>query len=105
MLVVDEESLFRERIATRLENGGARVYQAESLFEAIDCLERPHIDVVICNDSLPHARGADLLAHLRHRGFPIGFVLMSLNLRIEAAAEAWRQDALAISKPCLLRLL
>jgi DNA-binding NtrC family response regulator len=105
VLVVDDDSGFRELITVRLELAGAAVYQAGNVFEAIECLERRHLDLVICDYSMPAARGTDLLAYLRRRGLPVSFVLMSGELPAEAAVDAWREDALAISKASLLRLL
>jgi DNA-binding NtrC family response regulator len=89
VLVVDDDDTFRELVTSRLEAAGATVYEAESVFEAIECLECRHLDVVICDYSLPAARGADLLAYLRRRGLPVTVVLTSGELRVEAAVEVF----------------
>ena len=75
VLVVDDDSSARESLAWRLEVAGADTYQVGSVFEAIECLERQHIDLVICGHAMPAGSSANLLAYVRRRGLPVRFLV------------------------------
>jgi len=105
VLVVDDDDAFRALVTTHLERAGAEVHRAASVAEAIGVVETRHVDVVVCDYSMPQAPGTSLLAYLTRRGFPGSFVLTSAELPPEAAAEAWAQGADAISKWDLLERL
>jgi two-component system response regulator len=105
VLVVVDDDAFRALVTARLERAGADVHRAASVAEAIDVVESRHVDVVVCDYSMPKAPGTSLLAYLTRRGFPGRFVLTSAELPPEAAAEAWAQGAEAISKWDLLQRL
>jgi CheY-like chemotaxis protein len=105
VLVVDDDPGFRSIVVGRLKKAGAYVHEVASVVEAINVLEREHVDLVVCDYKMPEAYGTSLLAYLTCRGFPGRFVLMSASLPPEAAAEARGQGADAIEKWDLLNLL
>ena len=105
VLVVDDDASFRGLVVARLERAGARVHEAASVREAIEALERKHVDLVVCDYTMPEANGTNLLAYLVGRAFPGRFVLTSASLPPEAAAEANARGAQTISKSELLDVL
>ena len=105
VLVVDDDDTFRALVASRLEQRGAYVDQVASVREAIEALEREHVDLVVCDYTMPEANGTSLLAYVTHRGYPVRFVLTSASLPPEAAAAAHAHGARSIEKWDLLDLL
>jgi two-component system response regulator len=105
VLVVDDDPSFRRLVAARLERAGACVHEAASVHEAIETLEQKHVDLVVCDYSMPEANGTNLLAYLVGRAFPGRFVLTSASLPPEVAAEATARGARTISKSELLGVL
>jgi CheY-like chemotaxis protein len=105
VLVVDDDDTFRALVASRLEHRGAYVDQVASVREAIEALEREHIDLVVCDYAMPEANGTSLLAYVTHRGHPVRFVLTSASLPSAEAAEAQAHGARPIEKWDLLGLL
>jgi CheY-like chemotaxis protein len=104
-LVVDDDATFRGFVAEYLETMGADVAQAGGVREALDAFEHRHVDVVVCDYSMPGLVGTDLLAYLTARGFRGRFVLMSADLPPQAAEEAHAQGARTVSKWDLLDLV
>jgi DNA-binding NtrC family response regulator len=105
VLIVDDDESFRGLVAARLEKAGARVHESASVREAIEALERRHVDLVLCDYSMPEANGMNLLAYVDGRAFIGRFVLMSASLPPEVAAEANARGAQTISKWELLEAL
>jgi DNA-binding NtrC family response regulator len=105
VLIVDDDASFRGLVVARLERAGARVRESGSVREAIEALERKHVDLVLCDYSMPVANGMNLLAYLEGRAFPGRFVLMSASLPPEVAADASARGAQTISKWELLEAL
>jgi CheY-like chemotaxis protein len=77
VLLVDDDPLSRAAVAARLERAGAHVEQAAGVAEAIDAVERRHVDVVLCDCSAPRGTGVNLRSYLTRRGFRGRFVLFS----------------------------
>jgi DNA-binding NtrC family response regulator len=98
VLVVDDDPVFRQLLAARIEARGAHVSVASSVYDAIVAVEAGHIDLVISDNSMPGGSGLDLLAYLVTRGFAGRFVLMSGELPLESAQQAWDDGCAAISK-------
>lgn len=77
VLLIDDESTFREMVARTLERQGYRVLQAASAREALDLGGTPgiRIDLVLCDVCLPGASGPDVARRLQtgHPGVPILF--------------------------------
>jgi len=77
VLLIDDESTFREMVARILERQGYRVLQAAGAREALDLGAAPgtRIDLVLCDVCLPGASGPDVARRLqnRHPGVPVLF--------------------------------
>lgn len=82
ILVVDDEALVREVIATYLEREGYRVTSSADGVEARRLLQTTSPDLVILDVMLPGRSGLDLLADLRREGTTPAILLTA---RVEEA--------------------
>lgn len=67
VLVVDDEAMIREAVASYLEKQGCQVFTAESGSEALRIFEAAPISFVILDLMLPDMAGEDVCAALRRR--------------------------------------
>lgn len=65
VLVVDDEPMVREVLASYLTHDGFDVLEAEDGAEAIDLLDEHHPDLVLLDLMLPKRHGFDVLRHAR----------------------------------------
>ncbi|HET9422692.1 MAG TPA: response regulator [Nocardioides sp.] len=125
ILVVDDETLLRKRIAAYLEKLGADVTQVGNLAEARRAADAVPFDFVLLDVHLPDMTGIEVLRTLRAAGNQVGVVMVTAareadTVRAAAAGgaahyivkpfefddlrvrlEAWRdaQDALTAETP------
>ena len=64
ILLVDDESEFRENVADRLESRGFKVFQAESAEAGLDLFRQTRMDVALVDVQMP---GMDGLTALHER--------------------------------------
>ncbi|BAQ60528.1 phosphate regulon transcriptional regulatory protein PhoB [Geminocystis sp. NIES-3708] len=84
ILLIEDEELIRNIIALNLEEEGYEVIKACNGREALNILERQHlqssgdnIDMVILDLMLPEVNGLDVCRLLRHRGNMIPILILS----------------------------
>ncbi len=65
LLVVDDEPRVTEVISQFFQDRAYRVFQAASGDEAVACMEREPVDLVILDLSMPGMPGEDVLRHIR----------------------------------------
>jgi len=65
VLVVDDEEPARQVVATQLEEHRATVLTAASAAEALDVLQREHVDVLLSDIAMPDEDGYGLIRRLR----------------------------------------
>lgn len=92
VLVVDDESLVRRRLAAHLETLGADVTGAETIAATRHLLESLEFDFVLLDVRLPDGSGMDLLRQgVFHPA--IGVVVMTAEGAVKDAVEAMRLGA------------
>lgn len=67
ILVVDDEQMIREAVASYLENKGYRVLTAENGAEALDVFEQEAVNFVVLDLMLPDISGEEICIQLRKR--------------------------------------
>jgi len=84
ILLIEDEELIRNMIALNLEEEGYEVIKANNGREALNILERQHlqgfgdnIDMVILDLMLPEVNGLDVCRLLRYRGNMIPILILS----------------------------
>lgn len=100
VLVVDDEPLIRESLYEILRIEGYRVQMAASGEDALNLIERNHIDVVVTDMKLPKMNGIELLEGSRKTESTAEFILITGYGSIETAVEAMKKGAYDyITKP------
>ncbi len=74
-LVVDDDDIFRERLAKSLERRGWAVRQARDVTQALEAARRAPVDMAIVDLRLPGQSGLDILGGLRDL-MPRAFILI-----------------------------
>jgi two-component system chemotaxis response regulator CheY len=67
ILIVDDEPILRMTFCVLLKRAGATVHVAADGLEAIDVLDREHIDVMLTDKQMPNMDGMTLLRTLHAR--------------------------------------
>ena len=110
ILLIEDDELFRESLATALTEHGYAVTQAEDGEQGIKRFRAAPTDLVITDIVMPNKEGVATVADLR-RGFPrLGIIAMSggaahepaLYLKIAGALGATRTLKKPFSLPTLL---
>lgn len=92
VLIVEDESLLRKRLAAYLQKQRARVIPAANLREAENCLASEHLDFVLLDLNLPDGDGLDLLRDHRISA-TTNVVIMTAEGGVRKAVEAMRLGA------------
>jgi CheY-like chemotaxis protein len=96
VLVVDDDPALRDLIALRLRHRGFDVSTAAGVPEAIDVLEKGHVDAVVSDHDLAGGTGLALLAYVQRRQPDLPFVLTSGVVEPELRARALAGGADAV---------
>jgi CheY-like chemotaxis protein/predicted transcriptional regulator len=93
LLVVDDDAVFREELATLLSDWGHRVETVSSGAKAIEALEAAEFDAIFSDVRMPRMNGIELLRQVRER-WPRVYVIMITGFgTVEAAVEAMKLGA------------
>lgn len=101
VLVVDDMSSLRMMVkAVLVELGVGLIKEASDGAKAIEMLDRPDYDLIICDWDMPKATGLDVLQHVRGHAAIAGlpFIMLTANSNrghVNQALEAGVSDYLA----------
>lgn len=70
------------------------IYQASSSYEALDLLEKHHVDIVITDIRMPGMNGLELIRNIREKWSGIRSIILSGHGEFEYAQEAIRSEAM-----------
>lgn len=93
ILIVDDEQAQRSVLAGYLRKKRHTVREAETVEEALQQLQRDHLDLVLTDYRMPGQTGLDLLREIRKRQPDLTVVLMTAYGTIEGAVAAMREGA------------
>ncbi|WP_025322490.1 sigma-54-dependent transcriptional regulator [Deferrisoma camini] len=103
LLIVDDEAIVRETLASILAEEGYRVSEAGDGQEALDLLDEhggDAFDFILCDIKMPRVDGLEFLRKARARGCAATIVMMSAYGTVDTALEALKLGAYDyISKP------
>lgn len=101
ILLVDDESVFREVMGKELKRRGFFVETRSKGSEALQSLEERSCDVVLLDFHMPEMDGLQVLRRIRERDFDAEVVMLTGHGAIPEAVEAMRLGAYDfLSKPC-----
>ncbi len=93
LLVVDDDAVFRDELATLLRDDAHEVAAAPSVAKAIEWLEHEEADAVLTDLKMPRQSGLELLRTVRARWPRTPVVMITGFATIETALEAMKIGA------------
>jgi len=93
LLVVDDDTVFREELSTLLSDWGHQVESVNSAAKALEALEIAEFDVVLSDVRMPRMNGLELLKQIRERWPRVYVVMITGYATIETAVEAMKFGA------------
>ena len=93
ILIVDDESGFRETLARRLEKRGAVVNQAAGGKEALASLAQESVDVVLLDVRMPGMDGLAVLEHIRQEHPDTEVILITGNVNTQEGVAGIKAGA------------
>ncbi len=93
LLVVDDDTVFREELSELLEEDGHRVARAPSVQKALEVLEQEEFDLVFTDLKMPRHSGLELLSDVRRRWPRTMVVVVTGFATVETAIEAMKLGA------------
>ena len=93
ILIVDDESGFRETMARRLEKRGAVVNQAAGGKEALASLAQEPVDVVLLDVRMPGMDGLSVLGHIRQEHPDTEVILITGNVSTQEGVAGIKAGA------------
>lgn len=98
LLVVDDETLLRERIMTTLKNSNLSIdtyLSAQNAFEALEIIEKEHPKIVITDIRMPKMSGLELADRIRKQSPDTIIILLTGYSEFEYAHFAIQKDVFA----------
>jgi DNA-binding NtrC family response regulator len=93
ILVVDDEEVIRDVLATLLEKEGYAVSVASTAGEALSLFEAEPSDVILLDLMLPDRSGLELMRDIRRQDPDAVVVIVTAYSSIEGAIQAMREGA------------
>jgi CheY-like chemotaxis protein len=93
LLVVDDDTVFREELSTLLTDWGHQVESVNSAAKALEALEIAEFDVVLSDVRMPRMNGIELLRQVRERWPRVYVVMVTGYATVETAVEAMKLGA------------
>ena len=88
LLAEDDQSL-RELMSDYLTQNGYQVFQAADGLEAMDQLDRNHIDLMVCDVMMPGMDGYQLTAELREAGYRLPVIMVTARESLEGTHQGF----------------
>ena len=90
ILLVDDERDFLEMLAQRLRLRGLELFTAESGPEALECLERQEIDVVVLDVRMPDMDGIETLRRIKDSWPRVEVVMLTGHADLDSSLDGMR---------------
>ncbi len=100
ILIVDDEPVLRMTFAIVLRQLGATVHVAAHGAEALDLVDREHVDLILTDKQMPVMDGPTLLNTIEARGRTLPAILFVNGVEPEKAADLRRWHVVeTVTKP------
>ncbi|RMI08678.1 MAG: sigma-54-dependent Fis family transcriptional regulator [Calditrichaeota bacterium] len=94
ILIIDDEDLFREDLATVLQEAGYECSTAATAEEGVEVATRQLPEVILCDIVMPGKSGIDILEELLSINPECAIIIMTAFGTLDTAIEAFRKGAL-----------
>jgi len=100
VLIVEDEAIQRQVLATHLQDEGYDVLESENVEQALERIRQDAVDIVISDFKLPDGTGQDLLEKIQEINPAIPVILITAYASVEKAVQAMKSGAFDyITKP------
>jgi ActR/RegA family two-component response regulator/DNA-binding transcriptional ArsR family regulator len=93
ILIVDDDTVFRDELATLLRDDGHTVAEVPSVRRALETLEQDEFEVVLTDLKMPRQTGLDLLRETKARWPRMYVVVITGFATVDTAIEAMKSGA------------
>ncbi|MGN1183204.1 MAG: VanR-ABDEGLN family response regulator transcription factor [Faecalibacillus sp.] len=83
ILVLDDEKEIANLVEVYLENENYHVYKFYHSKEAIDCIEKTHIDLAILDIMIDHVDGLTICQMIREKGYTFPIIMLTARISEE----------------------
>ena len=106
VLLIDDETVFVDRLAGVLTRRGMEVQSVNDGLKALDLLANELYDVLVLDLRMPGMDGVELLKAIRERGIHTPVIVQTGNMSIKQLADAVKEGvAEVLLKPCRIDTL
>ncbi len=93
LLVIDDDTVFREELSTLLSDWGHQVESVNSAAKALEALSIAEFDAIFSDVRMPRMNGIELLRQVRERWPRVFVVMITGYATVETAVEAMKLGA------------
>ncbi len=90
ILVVEDNADMRELFCTVLESSGYRAIPACDGVEALECMDREYIDLIVADIMMPNMDGYELTQSLRGSGYTLPILMVTAKDQFEDMQKGFR---------------
>lgn len=90
ILVVEDDEILNKMIGIKLKQEAYRVYEAFDGEQALNVLDREHIDLIISDIMMPNMDGYQLIKELRNAAYTIPILIITAKNQFEDMEKAFR---------------
>ena len=106
VLLVDDETDFRQTVAKRLKKRGIDVRQAENGLECLDMLDKDPVDVIVLDVKMPGMDGIETLHHIKKKHPDMEVIMLTGHATTRDGVDGIKSGAFDyLSKPIELEHL
>jgi DNA-binding NtrC family response regulator len=93
VLIIDDEDLFREDLATMLRRAGYTCHTAEDAAQGIQLSKEYHPEIILSDIVLPDRLGTEIIGELRAASPGVAIIMLTAYGDLESALEAFRMGS------------
>ena len=90
ILVAEDDAVLNRMICARLEREDFKTFPVFDGQEALDLMEREHIDLIICDIMMPRVDGYELTKLLRDSRFTLPILMITAKNQMEDMEKGFR---------------
>jgi len=90
ILVVEDDETLNKMICAKLKQESYRVFSAFDGEQALDLLDKEHIDLIICDIMMPKMNGYELTKELRDAAYTIPILMITAKNSLEDMEKGFR---------------